>query len=79
MKDLLDDWEYLADEKQGKLQYQQEVGDAPPLLYDCLDPELFKQSFRAQKFKAQRSLRDVEKSVNLWIERPDGKDFGGES
>lgn len=77
--DLLDDWEYLAAEKQGKLQYQQEVGDAPPLLYDCLDPELFKQSFRAQKFKAQRSLRDVEKSVNLWIERPDGKDFGGES
>jgi Helicase conserved C-terminal domain len=77
--DLLDDWEHLATEKQGKLQYQKEVGDAPPLLYDPLDPELLKQNLRAKKFKAQRSLRDVEQSVDLWIQRPDGQDFGDES
>jgi hypothetical protein len=74
--DLLDDWEHISSAKQGKLQYQQEVGDAPPLLYDPLDPELPRQNLRAQKFKAQRSLRDVEKSVGLWIQRPDGQDFG---
>jgi hypothetical protein len=77
--DLLDDWEHIATEKQGKLQYQQEVGDAPPLLYDPLDPALLKQNLRAKKFKAQRSLRDVEQSVDLWIQRPDGQDFGDES
>jgi Helicase conserved C-terminal domain len=76
---LFDDWENLAREK-GKLQYQQEVGDGnPPLLYNPLDPELQKQSRTAQKFKAQRSLRDVEQSVSLWIQRPDGQDFGDES
>jgi Helicase conserved C-terminal domain len=76
---LFDDWENLARDK-GKLQYQQEVGDGnPPLLYNPLDPELQKQSRTAQKFKAQRSLRDVEQSVSLWIQRPDGQDFGDES
>jgi hypothetical protein len=78
--DLLDDWEHIATEKLGKLQYQREQGGdkVPPLLYDPLDPELKEQSFRGKKFKAQRSLRDVEQSVDLWIERPNGQDFGDE-
>ena len=78
--DLLDDWEQIATEKLGKLQYQREQGGdkVPPLLYDPLDPELKEQSFRGKKFKAQRSLRDVEQSVDLWIERPDDQDFGDE-
>lgn len=75
--DLLDSWEHLAEDK-GKLQYQQEEGEAPPLLYDPLDPELRKQSDLARKFKAQRSLRDVEQTVNLWIVNPDGKERGEE-
>jgi Helicase conserved C-terminal domain len=79
VNDLLDDWEHISIDKQGKLQYQKEEGNAPPLLYDPLDPELAKQNSRAKKFKAQRSLRDVEKSVDLWIQRPDGQDFGDES
>jgi hypothetical protein len=66
--DLLDSWEHLAEDK-GKLQYQQEEGAAPPLLHDPLDPEARKQP----KFKAQRSLRDVEQSVNLWVVSPDGE------
>jgi Helicase conserved C-terminal domain len=74
---LFDDWENLAREK-GKLQYQQEVGDGnPPLLFSPLDSE--PRSSTAKKFKAQRSLRDVEQSVSLWIQRPDGQDFGDES
>jgi hypothetical protein len=45
---------------------------APPLLFDPLDPELAKQSREAQQFKASRSLRDVEPSVNLWLRNPEG-------
>ena len=73
--DLLDSWAKVAMDKQSVgagLQYQREVGSAPPLLFDPLDPELKKQGADARKFKAQRSLRDVEPSVNLIIRRLDG-------
>jgi hypothetical protein len=69
--DLLDTWEHIAAEK-GSLQYQQEVGKAPPLLRDPLDPELERIPLAERKFKAQRSLRDVEPTVNLWVRNPDG-------
>jgi hypothetical protein len=57
-----------------KLQYQRETPGAPPLLFDPLDPELAKQTSDGKKFKARRSLRDVEPSVNLWVHRLDGVD-----
>ncbi len=66
VKDLLDSWETIANKKTS-LQYQREVGAAPPLLFDPLDPELENQTSAARKFKAQRSLRDVEPTVNIWI------------
>ena len=68
---ILDAWESIATKK-GDLQYQREVGIAPPLLFDPLDPELAKQSKDAQEFKSSRSLRDVEPTVNLWLRNPDG-------
>jgi hypothetical protein len=68
---LLDAWESIATKK-GDLQYQREIGVAPPLLFDPLDPELAKQSKEAQEFKSNRSLRDVEPVVNLWLRNPDG-------
>lgn len=71
VRDLLDTWEHIASQKI-MLQYQQEVGQAPPLLFDPLDPELERQPLEARKFKAQRSLRDVEQTVNLWVRTPDG-------
>lgn len=80
MGDLLDAWARVAMDKQSVgagLQYQHEIGSAPPLLFDPLDPELKKQSPDARKFKAQRSLRDVEPSVNLIVRRLDGSDVGG--
>ena len=73
VKDLLDAWEVIArrqHQEGAKLQYGSEVGGAPPLLYQPLDPELRKQPSPAEKFKAQRSLRDVEPNVNLWLRRP---------
>ncbi len=68
---LLDAWANIATKK-GALQYQQEVGVSPPLLFDPLSPELDKQSREAQQFKAGRSLRDVEPAVNLWLRSPEG-------
>jgi hypothetical protein len=68
--DLLDSWANIAD-KRGELQYQREEGVLPPLLYDPLSPELGKIPREARKFKAGRSLRDVEPTVNLWLDRPD--------
>jgi hypothetical protein len=75
---LLDSWKQIALDKDGLLQYQQETGKAPPLLYDPLDPELNKQPRIAQNFKAQRSLRDVEPTVNLWVKTLDGLDVEDE-
>jgi hypothetical protein len=68
---LLDAWENIA-KKKGDLQYQKEIGVAPPLLFDPLDPELAKRTVEEQQFKAHRSLRDVEPSVNLWLRNPEG-------
>ncbi|MBR8834207.1 MAG: DISARM system helicase DrmA [Stigonema ocellatum SAG 48.90 = DSM 106950] len=71
VEDLLNVWERIADQK-NSLQYQREVGEAPPLLFDPLDPELERLPLESRKFKAQRSLRDVEPTVNLWVRNPDG-------
>lgn len=66
--DLLDDWAKIAKDLSDQgvaLQYQMEVGHAKRLLYEFLNPELKLVSQRQQKFRANRSMRDVEPSVNL--------------
>lgn len=68
--DLLDTWSTLAHEHHNlgaDLQYQREEGNAPPLLHEFLSPELKKKNSRFRKFRANRSMRDVEPSVNLWV------------
>ncbi|MGB7443879.1 MAG: DISARM system helicase DrmA, partial [Coleofasciculaceae cyanobacterium] len=77
VNNLLDAWQRIATDK-GQLQYQQEVGVAPPLLQDFLDPDLKNQPPLIQKFKAQRSLRDVEPVVNLWVRNPNNVEEVGE-
>ena len=67
--DLFDSWERVAEDA-GDLQYQKEEGGPPPLLYAPLDAALRSKPDYAQKFVAQRSLRDVERVVNLWIRSP---------
>ena len=77
--DLLDTWSWIADDylKDGAhLQYQAEVsGRGQRLLHDFLDPELKKKNQRHKKFRANRSLRDVEPSVNLWMRTMDEPDM----
>lgn len=73
--DLLDTWAKIAmtnSAANAGLQYQREMGKFPPLLRYPLDPELTRRPKEEQKFKSQRSLRDVEQVVNLWIQSPDG-------
>lgn len=78
--DLLDEWAKIAhgqNEKGAGLQYQREEGGAPPLLHYPLDPDLETASAAEKKFKANRSMRDVESSVNLWVQTSEGHDLEG--
>jgi hypothetical protein len=68
---LLDDWQNIADEfrqTSTRLQYQRwETGAAQRLLYDILDPDLAGLPPVRRKFRANRSMRDVEPSVDLTV------------
>ncbi|HUQ70724.1 MAG TPA: DISARM system helicase DrmA [Planctomycetaceae bacterium] len=75
--DLLDDWSKIAHElhQQGAgLQYQVEVGGAQRLLTEFLSPEVknLPPHHPKMKFRANRSMRDVEASVGLRLRRIDG-------
>jgi len=83
VQDLLDGWSKIAEIKRkvgSGLQYQQEEGIAPRLLFDPLDPELATQPGGASqyKFKAHRSLRGVEPNVNLWVKHLNGVEVEAE-
>jgi hypothetical protein len=68
--DLLDEWSKIAHDLHNQgvaLQYQLEAGAAQRLLYEFLNPDLKKLPLRHHKFRANRSMRDVEPSVNLWV------------
>ncbi len=70
---LLDDWQQIAKEQTDNnagLQYQRENGSDPALLHTPLDPELANLTPPRDRFRANRSLRDVEPSVNLFIRVP---------
>ena len=80
-KDLLDEWSTIAKELHdagGALQYQTEAGSAQRLLYEFLNPELKNLPPRHKKFRANRSMRDVEPSVNLWLKTIDGVEIDAE-
>lgn len=76
--DILDAWKAVAHDMRevtALLQYNRgEEAGAKGLLHDLLDPELPKLTPREQKFKANRSLRDVEPSVNLFVKALDNSD-----
>jgi len=76
VKDLFDEWSRITmdyGQVNTSLQYNQyEAGGAKPLLHHFLDTELKKLPARHRKFRANRSLRDVEPSVNLWLKTMDG-------
>jgi hypothetical protein len=72
---LFDAWSQIAHDYHNMgtaLQYNAtEIGAAKPLLHDFLDPELKMMNARHKEFRAGRSMRDVEPSVNLWLRTMD--------
>ena len=76
--DLLDDWLRIARQAQSEgsgLQYQREETSPPRrLLYDFLDPELPNLAPIQRRFRANRSMRDVEASVDIGVKNL--KDWG---
>jgi hypothetical protein len=79
-QNLLDEWTRIArdlNDTGGKLQYQVEVGAAQRLLYEFLSPELanLPPTNPRMKFRANRSMRDVEQNVNLWLKTLDGAEI----
>ena len=83
--DLLDSWAKEAQDYQQigvGLQYNpQEAGGAKQLLYDFLSPDLnsLPPTNRKMKFRANRSLRDVEPAVNIWVKTLDNIDVEDEA
>jgi len=74
VEDLLDEWHSIVDDRQKdgvQVQYQIEKGGAERLLYEFLNPELQEKESRFEKFRANRSMREVEPAINLWAVRPD--------
>lgn len=79
--DLFDEWSGIAHNYQQngvQLQYQTEVGAANRLLYEFLNPELKIVNKCFRKFRANRSMRDVEPTINIWLKTSDGIDIEGE-
>lgn len=73
VSDLLDEWAKVAQGYQQVgtgLQYNPvETGGAKQLLYDFLSPDVrnLPPTNPRMKFRANRSLRDVEPNVNVWV------------
>lgn len=65
-KALLDDWEKLAKDAARNNGLRYESGER--LLRDPLDPTLKTASKESRRFRAARSMRDVEPTVNIWVE-----------
>ena len=76
--DLLDSWQYVVDDYQGDgtaVKYQQyEREEGKPLLREMLDTDF--ESPHHRKFRVNRSLRDVEPQVNLFVPKPTGGEAG---
>lgn len=74
--DLLDSWRKVVDDYGAAdilVQYQKyEPGDGKPLLREMLDQNFESEYHR--KFRANRSLRDVEPQVNLFLKELNGRD-----
>jgi acetone carboxylase gamma subunit len=68
---LLDDWLKIAQkahQEGSAIQYQIEESSPPRrLLYEFLHPEIANLHDYQQKFRANRSMRDVEPSVEVFV------------
>ena len=79
VQSLVDDWAALAHEAgQGGVTFgyaRRDAGVSTPLLREMIDPDRNTLNDMQLRFRAPRSLRDVEPSVLLGIKKPDGSDL----
>jgi hypothetical protein len=71
---LLDDWVNIVRNLQQegvRLEYQRELSEGTRLLFGFLDPELEDVEPVRRRFRANRSMRDVEPTVALDVKRLD--------
>ena len=69
-RSLIDDWWAIADffkQRTTRLQYQIEAATGQRLLYEFLHPDLKNLSATQKKFRANRSMRDVEPNVEIAV------------
>jgi hypothetical protein len=71
-RDLLDDWQNIAGRLSANgvtLEYQRESagGGTNRLLHEFLNPELANKAAIFRKFRANRSMRDVEASIDVTV------------
>jgi hypothetical protein len=78
LSSFLDDWErasiYTNSEKQEELTYTKNDNS---LIHPYLDPRLSNLPGYFKKFRANRSMREVEPSVNIWVSGITDKDSEG--
>ena len=79
VKSLIDDWAALAHQaKQGGVTFgyaRRDQGVSTPLLREMIDPDRDTLTDTQLRFRAPRSLRDVEPGVLLGIKSPEGQDI----
>ena len=79
VQSLIDDWSSLAHEaNQGGVAFgyaRRDPGVSTPLLREMIDPDRGMLNDTQLRFRAPRSLRDVEPGVLLAIKTPDGMDM----
>ena len=77
VRSLVDDWAALAREAGqvgAAFGYVRGEGASTPLLREMIDPDRETLDDRQLRFRAPRSLRDVEPSTLLGVKTPDGRD-----
>ena len=78
VQSLLDDWAKLAHEARNggvEFGYTRRGGISVPLLREMIDPDRNTLDERSLRFRAPRSLRDVEPSVLLSVKSPEDHDL----
>ena len=80
MQSLIDDWAKLAhDAGEGGVTFgyatERNSGVSVPLLREMIDPDRDTLTDTQLRFRAPRSLRDVEPTSLLGLKAPDGKDL----